>query len=66
MAQGTTVPALLSVSKGETVNTWSVSWGDGTTNSSTNPLLTHTYNNLGTFVLGGHALVGDVEHNGTG
>jgi len=66
VAQGTSVPASLSVSKGETVNTWGVIWGDGLSNTSTNPLITHVYNDLGTFVLSGHAFVGPVEHNGTG
>ena len=66
VAQGTSVPASLSVSKGETINSWSVSWGDGNTTSSTNPVLTHVYNNLGTFVLSGHALQGKIQHNGTG
>jgi peptide/nickel transport system substrate-binding protein len=70
VAQGTTIPASLSVAKGETVNTWMVTWGDGTSNTSTSPLLTHTYNNLGTYVLSGNAVVGTgtsaVTHNGTG
>ncbi len=66
VAQGTTVPASLSVSKGETVNSWAVSWGDGLTNTSTNPVISHVYNQLGTFALSGHAYVGTTEHNGTG
>jgi peptide/nickel transport system substrate-binding protein len=66
VAQGTLVPASLSVAKGEPVNSWSVNWGDGTTNTSTSPLLTHVYNTLGEYAISGTAAVGSTTHTGTG
>jgi peptide/nickel transport system substrate-binding protein len=70
VAQGTSVRASLSVSGGESVNSWSVAWGDGTTNTSTSPLLTHVYNTLGIYAISGTATVGTGPnapiHTGTG
>ncbi len=65
VAQGTSVPASLSVSGHEAVNSWSVNWGDGNANTSTNPLLSHVYNGLGTYAISGSALVGTTTHVGT-
>jgi peptide/nickel transport system substrate-binding protein len=66
VAQGTLVPASLTVTGGESVNSWSVAWGDGTTNTSTSPLLTHVYNTLGVYAISGTATVGSKVHTGTG
>ncbi len=66
VAQGTSVPASLSVSGHESVNTWTVNWGDGAVNTSTSPLLTHVYTTLGTYAISGSALVGTTTHIGTG
>ena len=66
VAQGTSVPASLSVSNHESVNSWTATWGDGATNTSTSPLLTHTFNGLGLYAISGSAAVGSVTHIGTG
>ncbi len=66
VTEGTTVLAELAVSRGEPVNTWAVTWGDGSYTASGTHTLAHAFTGLGTYVLSGHAVVGVVEHNGTG
>ncbi len=66
VVQGLSVPASLSVTGHESVNTWTVNWGDGSTpTTSTSPLISHTYNGLGTYAISGTATVGTATHTGT-
>jgi len=67
--QGTSMPVTVGLSGGESASNFSVSWGDdasaaGTT-YSTSPTQSHTYNNLGMFIISAEALVGSSWHTGT-
>ncbi|HXY46681.1 MAG TPA: PKD domain-containing protein [Thermoplasmata archaeon] len=47
---GTVIP-----SGSETVKTYGIAWGDGTTTTSSGPIITHTYANPGLYVMAGSA-----------
>ena len=66
VAQNSSVPASLSVSQGETVNKWSVNWGNGVVVNSSSPIIAYTYQTLGMYAISGNALVGTTVHTGTG
>lgn len=66
LTQGQSIPITVGVSGGETVTSYAVNWGDGVTNSSKVPTLTHVYNVLGTYLISGTALVSGLTHTGYG
>ncbi len=50
----------------ETVKTYSINWGDGSSSSSSSPILTHQYGSAGLYVMSGSAIdTGGVTHTGT-
>jgi hypothetical protein len=63
-AQGSSIPATVSVSGPESVNEYAIYWGDGSNSTSGNPTSTHIYSSQGWYVISGQALVGSVWHTG--
>ncbi|MFZ1023913.1 MAG: hypothetical protein WAN87_07245, partial [Thermoplasmata archaeon] len=64
ISQGQNLPATVGVTGPESVNSYSVNWGDGTTTTAVSPTSTHSFSSLGTFILSAYALVGSTLHNG--
>ncbi len=53
VAANQSLPATVTPSGSETVKTYSINWGDGTTTSSSSPTLTHSYSSAGLYVMEG-------------
>ncbi len=66
ISQGQNIPATVGVTGSEKVNSYSVNWGDGTTSTGANPTQTHSYTDLGTFVVSASTAVGSTTHDGPG
>ncbi|MFZ0892783.1 MAG: hypothetical protein WB778_00750 [Thermoplasmata archaeon] len=64
MTQGQNLPVTVGVTGPETVNNYSVNWGDGTTSSASTPTMTHSFSTVGTYTLSAYALVGSALHDG--
>ena len=65
--KGQTVPATVSLSGGESANSFTVNWGDGSTPvTQTSSSFTYAYQNIGVYVISATAQVGSTTHTGTG
>ncbi len=66
IAANQSVPATLVPSGSETIKSYTVNWGDGTSTTSSSPTLTHSYASPGLYVMAASALdTGGVTHTGT-
>jgi hypothetical protein len=66
IAANQSVPATVTPSGSETVRTYTIAWGDGSTTQSSSPTMTHSYASAGLFVMAGSATdTGGVVHSGT-
>jgi peptide/nickel transport system substrate-binding protein len=64
VAQDTLVSGTVSVSGGESVNAYMLNWGDGATNTSGAPTISHAYTTEGSYIISASAKVGSTIHNG--
>ncbi len=63
VSQGQSVPITVSVP--EAASNYQVFWGDGTNTTQAAPTFTHTYTNLGNYVISAQAEVKGIWHTGT-
>ena len=64
ISQGQSLPVTVQVTGGETVNEYSVNWGNGVYTNGSTPTMAYTYSTLGTYVVSAQARVGTIWHTG--
>jgi len=62
--QGTSIPATVAVSGGESVSQYQIFWGDGAIYTNASPTSNHIYTEMGWYVISAQALVGSTWHTG--
>ncbi len=63
LLQGQSLPVTVSVP--EAASSYAVNWGDGSNSTQGSPILTHSYSDLGSYIVSAQAEVRGVWHTGT-
>jgi peptide/nickel transport system substrate-binding protein len=65
VSAGSTLPVTVSV-PGSSASSYTINWGDGSSTTQSSATITHSYADVGNYVISATADVGGVTHTGTG